>query len=113
MTKKRRDGIERRLFPRIQADVHYRAPRVAPRKRAIHDISLGGVRINCDEKLAVGRELEIEIYLPDGNAIAAIAKVRWTSKLPKGSDAVYTAGLEFMHLTPEAAELLGKVLVTD
>ncbi len=113
MTKKRREGIERRLFPRVQADVYYRAPRIAPRKRAIHDISLGGVRINCDEKLEVGTELEMEFYLPDGNAIVAIAKVRWTSKLPEGSDALYTAGLEFMHLTPEAAEQLRKVCVPD
>lgn len=113
MTEKRKDGIERRLFPRVKADVYYRAPRIAPRKRAIHDISLGGVRINCDEKLEVGRELEMEFYLPDGDAIAAITKVRWTSKLPKGSDALYTAGLEFMHLTPEAAEKLRKVCVTN
>ena len=108
MSEKRREGIERRLFPRVKADVSYRVPRIAPRKRAIHDISLGGVRINLDEKLAVGRELEMEFYLPDGNVIAAIAKVRWTSKLPEGSDAVYTVGLEFMHLTPEAAEQLEK-----
>ena len=113
MTKKRREGIERRLFPRVQADVYYRAPRIAPKKRAIHDISLGGVRINCDEKLEVGTELELEFYLPDGNAIAAIAKVRWTSILPEGSDALYTAGLEFMHLTPEAAEQLRKICVPD
>jgi len=112
MSDKRRDGIERRLFPRVKADVSYRVTRVAPRKRAIHDISLGGVRINCDEKLAVGRELEIEFYLLDGNVIVAIAKVRWTSKLPKGSDANYTVGLEFMHLTPDAAEQLRKVCVT-
>jgi c-di-GMP-binding flagellar brake protein YcgR len=113
MTKYGNDGIERRLFPRVKADVYYRAPRIAPRKRAIHDISLGGVRINCDEKLEVGTELEMEFYLPDGNAIAAIAKVRWISKLPQGSDALYTAGLEFMHLTTEAAEQLRKVCVPD
>jgi hypothetical protein len=113
MLKRRKEGIERRLFPRVKADVYYRVPRVAPSKRAIHDISLGGVRINCDEKLAVGKELELEFYLPDGNVIAAIAKVRWTSKLPRGTDALYTAGLEFMHLTPEAAEQLRKVCVAD
>jgi c-di-GMP-binding flagellar brake protein YcgR len=112
MIDNHRKGIERRLFPRVKADVYYRSPRIAPRKRAIHDISLGGVRINCDEKLEIGRELEMEFYLPDGSAIAAIAKVRWTSKLPEGSDALYTAGLEFMHLTPEAAEQLSKVCVT-
>ena len=113
MTKNRREGIERRLFPRIKAEVYYRAPRVAPKKRAIHDISLGGVRINCDEKLKVGRELEMEFYMPDGNAIAAIAKVRWTAKRAKGSDTIYTAGLEFMHLTPKAAEQLRKVCVAN
>lgn len=113
MTEKRRDGIERRLFPRVEADIYYRSSRIAPRKRAIYDISLGGVRIHCDEELAVGRELELEFYLPDGSAIAAIAKVRWSSKLTEGSDGAYAAGLEFMHLTPEAAEQLKKVCVRD
>ena len=113
MTEKRREGIERRRFPRVKADIYYRSPRIAPRKRSIHDISMGGVRIHCDEKLAVGRELELEFYLPDGVAIAAIAKVRWSSKLPEGSDAAYAAGLEFMHLTPEASEQLKKVYKTD
>ncbi len=113
MTEYHKDGIERRRFPRIRAEVNYKSPRIAPRKRPIYDISLGGVRIHCDEELAVGRELELEFYLPNGLAIAAIAKVRWTSKLPEGSDAAYAAGLEFMHLTPEAAEQLKKVCETD
>lgn len=113
MRDNRRDGIERRRFPRIKADVSYRSPRIAPRKRPIYDISLGGVRIHCDEELAVGRELELEFYLPEGIAIAAIAKVRWTSKLPEGSNAIYAAGLEFMHLTKEAAEQLRQVCESD
>ncbi len=113
MTDYHRKEIERRRFLRVKADVYYRSPRIAPRKRPIYDISLGGVRIHCDEDLAVGRELELEFYLPDGLAIAAIAKVRWTSKLPEGSEATYAAGLEFMHLTEEAAEQLKKVCETD
>lgn len=113
MAKNRKEGIERRRFPRVKADVLYRSPRIAPRKRPIYDISMGGVRIHCEEKLKVGRELELEFYLPNGYAIAAIAKVRWASKLPEGSDAAYAAGLEFMHLTKEAAEQLKQVCEPD
>jgi len=110
MTKSQGDVSERRKYPRVKADVFYREPRLAPRKRAIHDISLGGVRIHCDEELEKGRQLEMEFLLPDGNVLVAIAQVRWSSKLPEGSDAGYAVGLQFMHLNPEAAEELKKFL---
>ncbi len=110
MTESKRDGIEKRKYPRVKADVLYREPRLAPRKRAIYDISLGGVRIHCDEDLEKDRQLEMEFILPNGYVLVAIAQVRWTSKLPEGSDAAYAVGLQFMHLNPEAAEELKKYL---
>ncbi len=110
MTESKRDGIEKRKYPRVKADVLYCEPRLAPRKRAIYDISLGGVRIHCDEDLEKDRQLEMEFILPNGNVLVAIAQVRWTSKLPEGSDAAYAVGLQFMHLNPEAAEELKKYL---
>lgn len=110
MIESKRDGIEKRKYPRVKADVLYREPRLAPRKRAIYDISLGGVRIHCDEDLEKDRQLEMEFILPNGYVLVAIAQVRWTSKLPEGSDAAYAVGLQFMHLNPEAAEELKQFL---
>jgi hypothetical protein len=110
MKESKGDGSERRQYPRVQAEVFYREPRLAPRKQAIHDISLGGVRIHCEEELDTGQELEMEFFLPNGEVLVAIAQVRWTSRLPEGSDAAFAAGLQFMHLNPEDAEELKKYL---
>ena len=110
MTDPQSDGVERRQYPRVKADVLYREPRLAPRKQAIYDISLGGVRIHCEEELEKGQQLEMEFFLPNGNVLVAIAQVRWSSKLPEGSDAAYAAGLQFMHLNPEDAEELKQYL---
>ena len=106
----RKMKMERRRFPRVKADIKYRSPRLEPRKRSIYNISLGGVRIRCDEDLEKGRELEMEFYLPNGYALVAIARVVWTRALPEGSEAAYDVGLEFMHLNPDAAEELKKVI---
>lgn len=103
---------ERRRFPRVKADIKYRSPRLEPRKRPIHNISLGGVRIQCDEELEQGRELEMEFYLPNGYALVAIVRVVWTKALPEGSDAAYDVGLEFLHLNPDAAAEIKKVIST-
>jgi len=110
MTDSQGDGTDRRQYPRVQADVFYREPRLAPRKQAIHDISLGGVQIHCDEELEKDKQLEMEFFLPNGEVLVAIAQVRWSGKLPEGSDSAYSAGLQFMHLNPEDAEELKKYL---
>jgi c-di-GMP-binding flagellar brake protein YcgR len=110
MTDTEAAKIERRRYPRVKAEVYYRSPRIATRKRPIYDISLGGVRIHCDERLDPGRQLELEFFLPNDKAIVAIARVVWSEALPEGSDAAYASGLEFQHLTPEGERELKAVL---
>jgi c-di-GMP-binding flagellar brake protein YcgR len=110
MTETDVDEVERRRFPRVKAEVYYREPRVAPLKRPIYDISLGGVRIHCDEKLKKNQQLELEFFLPNGYVLVAIARVVWIRELPEGSNAVYAVGMEFMHLNPDAAGELQKFL---
>ncbi len=113
MNESEKKLIERRRFPRVEADIQYRAPRLAPRKRPIYNISLGGVRISCDEELPANTELEIEFFLPNGYVLIAIARVVWVRKSSEGAVTPYEAGLEFMHLNPDAARELEKFLETQ
>jgi len=92
------------------APIFYRTPRIFSRKRRIANISLGGVRIYSDEDLKVGKRLELEFFLPDGNSIRALARVVWTETLPSDADAVYDIGLEFIELSEVAMNELKKVL---
>ena len=70
-------------------------------ERAIHDLSLGGVRIYSDEPLDTGQTLELEFVCPDGRTLQAAARVAWSRKLPPGAAGVYDVGMEFVDL-PEA-----------
>ena len=110
MNETQKEIIERRRFPRVEADILYRSPRLTPRRRPIYHISVGGVRISCDEELAVNTQLEMEFFLPNGYALAAIARVVWSRKHSEGPGPPYEAGLQFMHLNPDAAQELAKFL---
>jgi len=73
-------------------------------------MSLGGVRIDCDENLDIGQMLELEFFLPNGISIEASAKVVWIKKLPPGSEALYDVGMEFKKLSEVALLELDTIL---
>lgn len=101
---------DRRRFPRVMAPIFYRTPRFLSAKRRVSNISAGGVRIYSDERLKVGKRLEIEFFLPNGLSITAIARVVWIDELPPNSDSLYDVGLEFINLPPHATKELEAVL---
>jgi len=101
---------ERRKFPRIYAPIYFRSPRIFSAKRQVSNISLGGIRIFSDEHLKIGKKFEIEIFLPSGFSITALACVVWTKKLPSGSEAQFDVGLEFLDLPVGAMKELKTVL---
>ena len=94
----------------MMAPVFYRATRIISPKRRVSDLSLGGVRIYCDEWLDVGGRLELEFFLPDGSTVEARAKVAWIKEMPEGAEAVYDVGMEFVELSEGAKEKLKAVL---
>jgi hypothetical protein len=110
MRNSHKKTTERRRFPRVMAPVFYRAPRIVNPKRYVSDLSLGGVRIYSDEWLAVGGQLELEFYLPDGSTVEARAEVAWLKKMPEGAEAVYDVGMEFVELSKDAIGKLKTVL---
>ena len=88
----------------------YRATRILSPKRRVSDLSLGGVRIYSDEWLAVGGQLELEFFLPDGSTVEARAKVAWIKEMPEGAEAVYDVGMEFVELSEGAVKKLKTIL---
>lgn len=103
-------GKERRQFPRVLAPIYYRSPRILTPKKRVSNVSLGGIRIYSDERLKVGKRIEIEIFLPNGFSVVAITRVVWINELPQDSEAQYDVGLEFIHLPVGAMEELKEVL---
>ncbi len=105
-----RPEFRRRRFPRVKAPVLYRPIKVLGPRRRIYDISPGGVRIYSDEQLREDDQLEIELFLPNGQTILATARVAWINKLPPDEDARFDVGLEFISLPANATQELKYVL---
>jgi hypothetical protein len=106
------EGIDRRRFPRVKAPVLYRAPRLINLERKVRDISIGGVRIYSDNRLDVGKKIEIEFILPGGHCIVAEVRVVWTSVVDIEGEKLHEIGLEFIRLSPADFHELKKVLDT-
>ncbi|MFQ6069451.1 MAG: PilZ domain-containing protein [Candidatus Aminicenantales bacterium] len=101
---------ERRRFPRIKVPVYYRPASIFKARSMVYNIGLGGIRVYSDEYLKEGKRFEIELFLPDGLSVEAITRVIWIKELPPQAEARYDVGLEFIELSPGAAEALKQLL---
>jgi len=104
---------ERRRYPRLEVPIMYRSSRKEGPVHPTQNFSLGGVRIYSNAYLKEGKQIEIELCLPQEDSIVATVRVVWTKVLPPGSDAVFDVALEFLHLPAGASEKLKKILKTD
>ncbi len=84
---------------------------IGPRRPTV-DVSLGGMRMYCDELLKVGVRLELDLLLQDEDSIEFLARVVRVEVLPAGSPAAFDVALEFLDVTPEAQRWLDGRLTT-
>ena len=104
--------LERRRFKRVQAPVLSRplGAALVEDRRAVGDISLGGVRVYTDDEHDEGEHLELELFLPDGNTVTLDTKVVWIDALPNAQPAKYEVGLRFIDIAADDLERIEKVL---
>ncbi|MFP2924887.1 PilZ domain-containing protein [Pyxidicoccus sp. 3LG] len=106
--------IDRRSFPRLQAPLYSRPARLHfGAKQEVLDVSRGGARIYSDELHAQGSQLELELFLSNGDSLECTARVVWTTKLPPGAVARYEVGLAFLDGPPTMLSRLKPLLVSD
>ena len=106
--------IDRRSYPRLQAPLYSRPARLRfGAKQQVQDISRGGARIYSDEFHAQDSQLELELFLSDGNSLECTAHVVWVTKLPPGAVARYEVGLAFLDGPPTMLTRLQPLLVPD
>ena len=70
----------------------------------------GGLRSYSDERLPVGRMLEVDVLLPDGASATAVVLVVWSDRLAAGSPARYDVGLRLVRAMPEDLARMESVL---
>jgi Tfp pilus assembly protein PilZ len=104
--------IERRRFKRVQAPVLSRplGAALVEDRRAVGDISMGGVRVYTDDEHTKGEHLELELFLPDGNTVTLDTLIVWIDPLPGGTPAKYEVGLRFVDVANEDLKRIEKVL---
>lgn len=103
---------DRRRYPRVQANVTARpaGSDLLHHRRNTQDISLGGMRVYSDEDFAVGARLDLEVLIPDQDAVRCWAVVVWRAELNGGVPAKYDVGLMFTDMAPPDIQKLASVL---
>jgi Tfp pilus assembly protein PilZ len=101
---------EKRQFRRVNAPVYFSYAPLLSRPATPLDISPGGLRMYSDEKIRVGKRLDLTITLSDGRIIECQGQVVWVKPLPAGSPARYDIGLGFLKLTKENEQILAEYL---
>ena len=86
----------------MQAFHHSRQPK---------DVSLGGMRVYSDERLDVGRSLDVDVMLPHGDPVRLWATVVWVVELGQDGPARYDVGLKFSDMAEGDFQRLAGVLV--
>jgi len=96
MKEKKQD---RRKYPRVNAPIYFTYSSVLSRLVTPEDVSAGGVRMYSDEKIEVGRHLDLTITLPRGRIIECRGEVVWIKELPADSEASYDIGIAFYDIS--------------
>ena len=92
--------VERRRYPRMEAQGYSRNTSSKKEYRIIN-ISLGGLRIQSNERMKEGKKFNLEVFLTDGIEVKSEVKVVWIFKLQPGTPGLYDVGLKFIHLPVE------------
>jgi len=101
--------IERRRFPRVTVQVTCTI-KGSTKKQSVLNMSLGGVRIYCDERVDIGQELDLQFFIPNGAVIEARGRVVWLEELPRGSKGIFDVGMELTKVSKEKRKILSAFL---
>ncbi len=104
------DFENRRQYPRFKAPICYRSAPFFSSRRQLVNIGLGGIRIYSNDKLKVGKRLEIELLLPDDEILTFIAKIVWQKPLQDSEIAQFDVGLQFLDAPEDTLQRLREVL---
>jgi hypothetical protein len=99
-------------YRRVRAPIYHRPTswfgQGLPRRSA--QPSLGGVRSYSDDKVKAGHLLEMDVFLPNGDAVTALVEVEWCDPLPRGGPARFDVGMRIVQISPADRPRLDSVL---
>ena len=107
---------ERRRFPRYGAslEVEYDLENTVgiESKTNTLNISLAGISIPLNRAVREGKRLGLKIKVPDGKEVRALGKVVWKKAIGKNLFQEEDAGIKFLGIYNDGADVLDKYLQT-
>lgn len=103
LKRQRRRAIRHHCMAKLTIDVVSKAGvsgewkgRTDSIKARVLDLSETGASVFAAVPLSTGQRTQVQVFLPDGSQIEALAEVRWTKE--KDSKGGYAAGLRFVQI---------------
>src|SRR5438128_2133230 len=90
----------------------WRSPGMVAKLRTVN-MSLGGARVYSDDRMKLGRTLQVELLAGPDSTVQVLARVVWIDELETGAPARYDVGLEFLDVPEEMTSRLGAILQKD
>ena len=96
-------GVEKRRYPRVLAVWSAVVQTLqGPLEAKTRDISVGGVFIECPEKIDLGENFQIMLKSPQGRSIAVTGRRAWSGNININGSSTYGGmGVQFTALSPE------------
>lgn len=94
----------------MNVPLSYRPARLFGPRQPARDVSRGGIKVYTDDALDVGKRLEIELFLPEGDSLTLDVRVAWVRECPEPATARYEAGLEFLAMDEDRLHLLERCI---
>ena len=111
---------ERRQFPRFNFSVEVRWEKIAgdaekkpQNKSDSKNLSVGGIRLILNDKVAVGDILELDVRMSETKTIRCKGRVVWldTFQITGGQDrSGYEGGIQFLDMTEEVQREISRFL---
>jgi c-di-GMP-binding flagellar brake protein YcgR len=105
-------GIDRRKYPRVNANVNYSVEDVvlSEKMESTKNISAGGIAFFAREQVKVGSVLVLEMDLPDMSIVKTKARVVWREpiKIPEDSSICCELGVEFLEVDDAVRKKISK-----
>jgi hypothetical protein len=76
------------------------------------NVSRGGLLLRTHEGVGAGRRVLLELELPDGPVVEAVARIAWTGPPAPGADPI-AVGIEFLGGIPDHMARLERYLGPD
>ena len=96
-------GVEKRRYPRVLAVWSAVVQTLqGPLEAKTRDISVGGVFIECPEKIDLGENFQIMLKPPQDRSITVTGRKAWSGNINFNGRSTYSGmGLQFTALSPE------------